>query len=119
MSIDRFAADNYCDSAEVLKQLFERYYHTLDALWTRLKKILIENYTYSLRAASFYGDTGAMPTRIVDLKGYSVSRERLDNSMKRICPAIEETIKGTKIGASYFSYCITEVAPENAVDYIV
>lgn len=39
--------------------------------------------------------------------------------MKRICPAIEETIKGTKIGASYFSYCITEVAPENAVDYIV
>lgn len=119
MSIDRFAADNYCDSAEVLKQLFERYYHTLDALWTRLKKTLIENYTYSLRAASFYGDTGAMPTRIVDLKGYSVSRERLDNSMKRICPAIEETIKGTKIGASYFSYCITEVAPENAVDYIV
>lgn len=60
-----------------------------------------------------------MPTRIVDLKGYSVSRERLDNSMKRICPAIEETIKETKIGASYFSYCTIEVKPENAVDYIV
>ena len=31
MSIDRFAADNYCDSAEVLKQLFERYYHRISA----------------------------------------------------------------------------------------
>ena len=119
MSIDRLSTDNICDSAEALKQLFERYYHTLDAVWTRLKKNLIENYTYSLRAASFYGDTGTMPTRIVDLKGYSVSRERLDNSMKRICPAIEETIKETKIGASYFSYCTIEVKPENAVDYIV
>lgn len=119
MSIDWFVVDNYCDSAEVLKQLFERYYYTLDAVWIELKKILVENYTCSLRAASFFGDTGTMPTRIVDLKGYSVSRERLDNSMRRICPAIEETIKKTKIAASYFSYCITEVTPENAVDYIV
>lgn len=34
MSIDRFSTDNFCDSAGVLKQLFERYYHTLDAVWT-------------------------------------------------------------------------------------
>lgn len=119
MSIDRLSADNHCDSVEALKQLFERYYHALDAIWIRLKKKLVENYTYSLRAASFYGDTGAMPTRIGDLKGYSVSRERLDNSMKRICPAIEEMINETKIGASFFGYCIIEVTPENAVDYIV
>lgn len=119
MSIDRFSADNYCDSVEVLKQLFERYYHTLDAVWTELKKSLIKNYTYSLRATEYYGDTGTIPTRIGDLKGYSVSRERLDNSMIRICPVVEETIKGAKIGASYFSYCVVEVLPENAVDYIV
>lgn len=121
MDINRFVSDNYCDSIDELKFLLERYYNSLEAVWNRLKSNIIDSFSYSLRASSFYDDTDEMPFKLTDLKGYSDTSERFNNSLKRICPAIKGIIQNTKIGTDFFAYCNIEVIPEKekAIDYIV
>lgn len=119
LSINRMVKENYYDSVEELKKLFKRYYHTLEAVWNQLKDSIAVNYANSIGASLFYRETGELPKRLSDLNGYRPAKERLDNLLKRICPAIEETIRESKVGKSFFGYCTIEVTPEKVIDYIV
>lgn len=119
LSINRMIKENYFDSIEELKKLYKRYCHTLEAVWNQIKESIATNYTNSVGASLFYKETEELPKRLSDLNGYRPEGKRLDNLLKQICPAIEETIRESKAGINYFGYCNIEVTPEKAIDYIV
>lgn len=56
---------------------------------------------------------------MADLNDYPVSGNRLANSLERICPAIEKTIRETTVYRNYFTRCDRAVTPETVIDYIV
>lgn len=118
-SINRLVKENYFNSIEKLKKLFERYSLTLEALWNQLKESIAINYPNSMGASLFYKEIGEVPKRLSDLKDYKPKGKRLDNLLKQICPAVEKTVRESKTGISYFGYYTVEVTPENAIDYIV
>ena len=111
--------NSYCESPDALKSLLSKCCTMMDAVWRQIAKNVEENLSCSLGASTFCRETGELPKRLSDLNGYRPARERLNNLLKRICPAIEKTIKESKTGAGFFGYYNFEVTSEKAIDYIV
>ena len=117
--VDRLVREGFFESAEELKKLLGVCCRKLDAVWTWLHKHIRQNYEYSLRALSYHAEEERFPEIVADLNDYPVSGNRLANSLERICPAIEKTIRETTVYRNYFTRCDRAVTPETAIDYIV
>ncbi len=121
MDINRFVVSNYCP-ASVLIGFLNRYSSdnsvSLEAVWKALREKLTENLTLSLNASTYHYETEEIPSRLADLKGYTVTAGRLEKSLQRICPAIKSIITSTRVGTDYFGYCDIAVKPSTVVDYI-
>lgn len=118
MDIDRFVVENYCTTA-VLDALLNRYCISLEAVWKTLRDNITENLSLSLNASTYHYETEEIPSRLADLKGYTVTTERLEKSLQRICPAIKDLIASSHAGTDFFGYCDITVKPNSIVDYIV
>ena len=118
IDIERFVVDNYCP-ATVLNALLSRYCVSLEALWKALRDKISENLSLSLSASTYHYETEEVPSRPADLKGYTVTTERLEKSLQRICPAIKDIITSSSVGTDYFGYCDITVKPNTVVEYIV
>lgn len=119
VNLEQLTCNNYFEPPDAFKSLLSKYCVMLEATWKQIAKTIEKNFLYSIGASTFYRETEELPKRLSDLNGYLPTKERLDNLLKRICPAIEETIRESKTGISLFAYCDTKVTPEKAIDYIV
>lgn len=118
MDPDRFLSENFCPAA-VLYPLLGRYYISLEAVWKALRDNISENLSLSLNASTYHYETEEIPSRPSDLRGYTVTSERLEKSLQRICPAIKDLIASSHVGTDFFGYCDINVKPNSIVDYLV
>lgn len=118
IDIERFVIENHCP-ATALNGFLSRYCISLEALWKALRDNISENLSLSLSASTYHYETEEVPSRPSDLKGYTVTTERLEKSLQRICPAIKDMITSSKVGTDYFGYCDISVKPNMVVEYIV
>ena len=118
INADSFVIDNHCPST-ILNDLLDRYCISLEAVWKSLRDNISENLSLSLNASTFHYETKEVPSRLSDLKGYTVTTERIEKSLQRICPVIKDLITTTRVGTDYFGYCDITVKPGSVIDYIV
>lgn len=114
----RFVAENDCGTAP-WHDLLRRYSLSLEAVWKRLQDNLRQNLSLSLNASTYYYETGEIPARFADLSEYSVTTGRLEKSLQRICPTVQELLVASCVGTDFFRYCEITVKPDTIVDYIV
>ncbi len=115
---DRLVTEGHC-KADFLNSLLARFSISLNAIWKTLRDRIGQNLSLSLNASIYHYETKEIPARLTDLKGYSVTNERLERSLQRICPSIKELIETTNAGIDFFGYCDISVKPNTVIDYIV
>ena len=119
MGINSFIIDNCSNSDIALTKLMDRCSISLDAVWEQLRTSINENIPLSISASTYYHDTREFPVRMTDLSAYSLTAERLERSLMRVCSKVQELIENSCVGAEYFAYCDIAVKPESIIDYIV
>lgn len=119
MGIDSFVIDNRSDSDTALMKLMDKCSISIDAVWEQLRTSINENIPLSISASTYYHDTREFPMKKTDLSAYSLTAERLERSLMRVCSKVQELIENSCVGAEYFAYCDIAVKPDSIIDYIV
>lgn len=120
IEIEKLITRNYCDSADFLTSLINRYTDILEGVWNHLKRNIETNLSYTFSASSYFEETQIIPAKVGDLKQYAipVRSQRWNNALERACSSIKSIIQSTRVGIDFFANCKAEVNPDKVIDYI-
>lgn len=121
IEIEKLITRNCCDSTEFFIPLIDRYTDILDGVWSHLRRNIETNLSYTFSASSYFEETQIIPTKVGDLKLYSipVRSQRWNNALERACSSVKNIIQSTRVGVDFFANCKAEVNPDKVIDYIV
>lgn len=121
IEIEKLITRNYCDSTEFFISLIDRYTDILDGVWNHLRRNIETNLSYTFSASSYFEETQIIPTKVGDLKLYSipVRSQRWNNALGQACLSVKNIIQSTRLGVDFFANCKAEINPDKVIDYIV